>query len=108
MRYKKILLFFIVFISITTKTFSTDTTNTTEEIMSSQKESFGISSFIEEAQKYSKETFGDINMNDVLNSAIAGEVDNNSIWEKIVELFGAEIKSMLKVLRYNFSYHCCS
>ena len=107
MRYKKILLFFLIFISITTKTFSADTdTKQDSEILISQKESFGISSFIKEAEKYTKDTFDDISMNEVLNSAILGEIDNNTIINKIINLFGKELKSMLKVLRYNFSYYC--
>ena len=107
MRYKKILLFFLIFISITTKTFSADTnTKQDNEILNSQKESFGISSFIQEAEKYTKDTFDDISMNEVLNSAILGEVDNNTLFERIIQMFGKEIKGMLKVLRYYFSYYC--
>lgn len=107
MRYKKILLFFLIFISITTKTFSADTDATTEdEIMSTQKESFGISGFIQEAEKYSKDTFDDIDMNEILNSAISGQVDNNSFIEKIIQMFGKEIKGMLKVLRKYTNNYC--
>lgn len=109
MRYKKILLFFLIFISITTKTFSTDTNNVAdEEIINSQKESFGISGFIQEAEQYSQDVFDDINMSDILNSAIVGEVDNDTLWKKIINLFGTEVKSMLKVLRYNFNHHSCT
>ena len=109
MRYKKILLFFLIFISISTKTFSTEiNTDQDNEIIRTQKESFGISSFIHEAEKYTKDTFGDISMNEILNSAILGEVDNNALFERIMQMFGKEIKGMFKVLRYCFSYYSCT
>lgn len=99
MRYKKILLFFLIFISITTKTFSTNTNSSIKnEMVNSQKESFGISTFIQEAEKYSKETLEDISMKEILNSAIIGQVDNNSLLLKVFQKFLKEIKSMLKVL----------
>ena len=107
MRCKKILLFFLIFISIMTKTFSTDVNMDTEdEILNNQKESFGISGFISQAEKYSKDNFEGLNMDQILNSAISGNVDNNSIFNKIINLFAKEIKSMLKILRHYINNNC--
>ena len=47
-----------------------------EEILNAQKVSFGIDSFLEEASKYSKRLSNDININSILESAMAGNIEN--------------------------------
>ncbi len=70
----------------------------TEETLEEQQEEFGISEFIEEAQNYSGEFFEDIDMNEILNSAIKGEVDNQTFFQKILNLLGGELVDGLTVL----------
>ena len=48
----------------------------TTETIESQQEEFGISDFIKGAQEYSGEFFEGIDVNDILQNAIKGEVDN--------------------------------
>ena len=63
-----------------------------------EQETFGISDFVKETNKYTNDFFDDINVSDVLNSAINGKVDNSNILKKILNLFGKEIVSSLKTI----------
>jgi len=87
---KKLIIFFALLISISGFSYAEDT------IMEEQKSMIGISDFIKEANKYSDENFGD--MNEILNSAIKGEVDNSNIIKKIVNNITKEIKQTIKLL----------
>lgn len=86
-------IFFIHIFSLNTFAASTD-----EEMINSQKETFGISSFIENANKYTGEFFEGIDMNSMLNSAIKGNIDNNTLYKKIINLLGKEVKTGIKSL----------
>lgn len=68
-----------------------------DEIMQNQKESLGITDFIEESEKYTSE-FEDININDILTSAISGNIDNKKILKIVLQLFGKELGSAITVL----------
>lgn len=70
----------------------------TDEIISSQMETLNLSSFIEEGESYTKDIFPDMNLNDLLNSAIKGEVDNKKIFKGILSIFGDEIVSSISLL----------
>lgn len=69
-----------------------------EDILKSQKDELNISSFIKEAQKYTKENFEQINVNDLFTSAIKGKVDNSTIIKSVINLIGKEILNSCKVL----------
>lgn len=71
---------------------------TTNETIKEQQSEFGISDFIEEAEEYSGEFFQGININEILNDAIKGEVDNETIFQKILSVLGKEVISGLKAL----------
>lgn len=70
----------------------------TSETLQEQQKEFGINDFIEEANKYSGEFLEDININDILSSAISGQVDNQKIFNKIAKLFGKETINGLTAL----------
>ena len=92
----KIIILTILFIQIfSIKTFAT---STEEEMINSQKETFGINSFIENANKYTGEFFEGIDINSMLNSAIKGKIDNKTIYKKIINLLGKEVKTGIKSL----------
>ena len=93
MKRKILLLFFVVTMCISGFTYAE-----TDEILEEQKESFGISSFIKEAEKYSGDFFEDISVSDMLNDAITGQIDNDTVWSKVLKLLGAEAISSLKAL----------
>lgn len=92
----KIIILTILFIQIfSIKTFAT---STEEEMINSQKETFGINSFIENANKYTGKFFEGIDINSMLNSAIKGKIDNKTIYKKIINLLGKEVKTGIKSL----------
>ncbi len=72
--------------------------NIDEDTLSTQKETFGISSFIENSKKYSGEFFEDIDIDEILNSAIKGEIDNSNIYKRILNLLGTEVRTGIKSL----------
>lgn len=88
-------------------TISQTTLATQEDILSSQTESLNIKQFVEEADKYTKEAFDDLDINTLLNDAIKGKIDNSSILNKIIGLLGKEVKQTIGIIRkhyYNNSY----
>lgn len=70
----------------------------TDDMLKEQKENFGISSFIKEAEKYSGDFFEDVKIQDIFNTAVGGKVDNNVIINKILNILGKEVIQSLKVL----------
>ena len=71
---------------------------TDEEIMSSTQEQFNISDFVKEAEKYTGDFLEDMSISDILNSAIKGEIDNQTFYQKILKILGSEVSSSLKIL----------
>ena len=61
-------------------------------------DSFNISNFIDEANKYSNDILKDIDIQELLNNAIKGELDTNQLLKNIFPLLGTEIKEALKVM----------
>lgn len=68
-------------------------TDIDEDTISSQEEVLGINSFIENSKQYSGEFFNDLDITDILNSAIKGEIDNSIIYGRILNLLGEETKT---------------
>lgn len=93
---KKLITIFAILICI----FSTSISiaDTEDEVINSQMDSFNISSFIDEANKYSNNILTDIDIHELLNNAIKGEVDTNQLLKNIFPLLGTEIKEALKVM----------
>lgn len=90
---KIILIFILTLILLPHKVYAE-----TEEIMSTTQEKFNISGFIKKAEQYMEQSFGDINLTEMLNQAIQGKIDNKSIYKKVINLLGQEIISSLKIL----------
>lgn len=70
----------------------------TTDMIKEQQENFGISEFVDEAEQYTGEFFEDIDLSNILNLAISGDIDNNTIIKKILNIFGKEIISTIKTL----------
>ncbi len=97
---KKILiliLIIIIMISKITFSYATDV-ESNENTLKEQQETFGISSFIEKSKQYTGEFFEDIDINDILSSSIKGEIDNSTIYKKILNLLGKEVQTGIKNL----------
>ena len=92
----------IILIIITLLTICSHTTFTkayedkkeeTNTIFENQKSSFGINSFIENAQKYTGEFFENMDIDSIFQNAIQGKVDNSSIYKRIWQLLGEEVQT---------------
>lgn len=70
----------------------------TDAIISSQMEALNLSSFIKEGENYTQDIYPDIDLNNFLNSAIRGEIDNKIIAKGILSVFGDEIVSAISLL----------
>ena len=81
-----------------TENSETENIQTDEEIMDSIQEEFNISDFIEEAEKYTGDFLDDMSISDILNSAIKGEIDNQTFYQKVLKILGSEVNSSLKIL----------
>ena len=71
---------------------------TTEEILTSQYETLNIKGFVKQADKYTDEVFKEIKMEELLNDSIKGKINNKTIFNEIINLFGKEIKETIKVI----------
>lgn len=92
---KKTILFLIFFILL----FSSICKATSEEeIIDAQKDELKISSFIQEAEKYTEEVFPDINVNNLFSEAIQGKINDNRLFGNIINVFKKEIQGTFKIL----------
>lgn len=69
-----------------------------QETLQSQSDSIGISGFIEEANKYKSEDF-DIDVNELVSSAIKGKIDNKTIGKKISAILFSQVKEAITAIR---------
>ena len=91
--WKKIFIVICIILISQTKVYAGE-----ENTINEQQENFGITDFITKSKEFSGEFFDGIDINEILNNAIKGEVDNTSIYKKILNLFGNEVQSTLKTL----------
>ena len=77
---------------------SNNTVQIDETEISNQEEMFGISSFIQNSKQYTGNFFDDIDIGEILNSAIKGEIDNTTIYKKTLNKLGNEVQTGIKSL----------
>ncbi len=96
------ILIIILIISKATVAYCNNEENIDENTIQSQQNTFGINSFLENSKKYTGDFFDDIDISDILSSAIKGEIDNSTIYKKILRILGSEvqigIKSLISIL----------
>lgn len=93
----KILLLLII-ICIPTISLAQTETIEQSEILESQQKTLNISSFIEEAKKYSSNVYKDIDFNELFNSAITGNINSKTIINDILKILGKEIVGSVAVI----------
>ena len=91
-KYKKIVLIFIIILSIPHIVQATDA------IIDSQMESLNLSAFIKEGEKYTKESFENIDIGEFLNSAVKGEIETKDIYASVLKILGKEITSSITII----------
>lgn len=69
-----------------------------EETIQSQQDEFKINEFINKSEQYTGEFFEGIDIQEILNQAIKGEVDNSTIIKRILNLLGQEVIMNLKAI----------
>ncbi len=97
----KIIIIFLLISSLSNISLATQ-----EEILESQSETLNIKGFVEEANKYTEDVFTGIDTNDLMNDAIKGEIDNKTLIDKILNIFGKEIKQTLRIIRKYYCHYC--
>ncbi len=97
----KIIIIFLLISSLSNISLATQ-----EKILESQSETLNIKGFVEEANKYTEDVFTGIDTNDLMNDAIKGEIDNKTLIDKILNIFGKEIKQTLRIIRKYYCHYC--
>lgn len=97
-RFMMFLIAFLFMFCISPISYAEEETASQEEILSSQQDSLNISSFIKEAQKYTTDTFEDLDLGNLFSSAITGNVDNETLLKTFSKIVGKEVVSCINVL----------
>ena len=92
--------YIILLIAIITYIFPTVSKAKTDEesILTSQADTLGISTFLSDSKKYTEDTFGNIDISDIFNKSITGNIDNSTIINIVFSLLGDNIKSALTTI----------
>ena len=69
-----------------------------EEAINEQQEEYKIQDFLNNSKQYLGDSFENIDIKEILNDAINGEVDNSSLITSIFKLLGEEVVSSIKVV----------
>ena len=69
-----------------------------KEILKNQSDSIGIASFIEEANKYKNKEF-DINIEQIISSAIKGNIDNKTLGKEILSILFGQVEESISTIR---------
>lgn len=97
-RFTIFLMAFLFIFFISPISYAEEETASQEEILSSQQDSLNISSFIKEAQKYTTDTFENLDLGELFSSAITGNVDNATLLKVFSKMIGKEVVSCINVL----------
>lgn len=88
---KKVFISFILIILIVNPVYAV------EDIINSQLDNLNLSDFIKEGEEYTNDVFEDLDVKELISSAVRGNIDNN-IYKNIFTLFGKEVLSSIKML----------
>lgn len=93
---KKIIICFILFLFIYSlkPIYASNAT----EIINSQKNSLNISNFISESENYTTDFLKEVDLNNLLNSAITGNIDNNQLIKNAWTILGKEVANAVTTL----------
>lgn len=85
---KKAITIFFICISLCSVVHGTDIS-----ILNSQKETLGISDFINVSEKYTKESLEGLDLQDIFENAITGRIGNTNLFNSLLNTIGRETKS---------------
>ena len=89
---KKILILVLLLILIPNNSIAT------EQIINDQMEALNLSSFITEGEKYTKETFPDLNVEELITNSLTGQIDNSILYKALLKLLGKEVVTSITML----------
>lgn len=92
---KKILFIFLILILLMCGVVYAEDLNL---VYKEQIEQFGISDFIKMSDEYKSDVLEDINMNELMNSAIKGNIDSGKFVKIVLKMLGKEITSNIQIL----------
>ena len=92
------LIFIIILIIISSKYICFAESSNEQETIQKQQSEFGISEFIKNSKQYTGEFFEDIDLNEILDDAIKGKVDNSTLLKRFLNLLGDEFSQNLKAI----------
>lgn len=92
--FTTILIIFFINISIINSYANTGI----EDTLNEEKEEFEINNFIQNSKQYSGEFFDQIDIEDILNNAIKGDIDNSIFLKRILNLIGGELITGIKAI----------
>lgn len=70
----------------------------TDAIVEDQIDALNLGSFIQESQKYTKETFPELNIQNLLNQSLVGEFDNSILYKALLKILGREVVESITIL----------
>ena len=70
----------------------------TENVLESQTDSLGISTFLSDSEKYTKDTFENLDMGELFKDSVSGKIDNSTIANIIFALLGDNVETALKTI----------
>lgn len=90
--YKKTIILFLIIMLFP------GTVQATNQLIESQLDALNLSSFIEEGEKYTKDIFEDVDIEELLKSAVSGKINTKTLYSGILSLFGNEIVSSIAII----------
>ena len=93
MKKKAVFIFIIIMLLFENKCYAS-----TNEIIKSQTNGLGITSFIEEAEKYKSDVLEDTDVSTILTEAIKGNVNSSNIWNEVLKIFFKEAISSITAI----------
>lgn len=87
---------FLLAICYTTNIYASET----NEVLEEQEKSLGISSFLKEAESYTKDTFQSTSITSMYQDAISGNIEAKGLAGSILKLLGSEVVKTIRSLGY--------
>ena len=91
---KVLILIIILLIAITEKIEAIEN----ETLITEQEDSLGIHSLIEDSREYTNNFFENSELEDILELAIHGKIDNTKLMKNTFKIFGTELKSTITLM----------
>ena len=70
----------------------------TETIINDQLEALNLGTFIQEGEKYTKEAFPEISIQELITKSLTGKVNNKLIYKAILKILGKEVVTSITML----------